>query len=110
MRKKVKTNGSTSSHLMCTVGLAMDRVPVNSARQQGKLRSTVDMTPFEQFDLSDLVFSALEWRAALAQSGAARLAQSICRPNFLILPHICTIVSHCGVNVHFVLSHPRHGG
>lgn len=64
------------------VGLVMDRVPVNSARQQGKLRSTVDMTPFEQFDLSDLVFSALEWRVALAQSGAARLAQSICRPTF----------------------------
>lgn len=70
------------SYLMCTVGSVMDWGPVKSARQQGKRRSTVDLTPFEQFDLSDLVFSALEWRVALAQSGAARLAQSICRPTF----------------------------
>lgn len=67
---------------MCAVGLMMDWIPVNSARQQGKPRSTVDMTPFEQFDLSDPVFSALEWRVALAQSGAVRLAQSICCPTF----------------------------
>ncbi len=56
--------------------------PVNFARQQCKPRSTVEMTAFEQFDPCDLVFSALEWRVALAQSGAARLAQSICRPTF----------------------------
>lgn len=40
------------------------------------------MIPFQQFDPSDLVFRALECRVALAQSGAARLAQSICRPIF----------------------------
>lgn len=40
------------------------------------------MTPLEQFDPPDLVFSAVECRVALAQSGAARLAQSICRPTF----------------------------
>lgn len=38
----------------------------------------VNVTPFEQFDLSDLVFRALEWRVSLAQSAAERLARSIC--------------------------------
>lgn len=31
----------------------------------------MDMLPFDQFDLSDLVFSALECRVDLAQAGAA---------------------------------------
>lgn len=38
----------------------------------------MNITPSEQFDLSDLVFSALEWPVALVQSAAARLAGSIC--------------------------------
>lgn len=42
----------------------------------------LNVTPFEQFDLSDLVFSALVWQVALAQSAAVRLVQSICRLTF----------------------------
>ena len=87
-------------------------LPVNFARQQGKWKPTVDgnVTPFEPFDLSDLVFNALEWRAALAQSAAAWLAPSICHLTFWSSPHICTVVGHRSVNVHLVVSHPRHGG
>ena len=48
-------------------------LPVHSARQWGKWRPTVDanVTPSEQFDLSDPAFSALVWRTASAQSAAA---------------------------------------
>lgn len=67
----------------------------------------VNVTPFEQFDLSDLDLVA----SGLGSGCSCVISSEHLSPKFLILPHICTVVSHFSVNVHLVVvSHPRHSG